>query len=230
MAANIAAPSAQAWSVLQTFIGLFITSHIVCITNGDFNAMPPIPITLSMTTPSSSNLSTMAFVPNAVASTNARNTCGAVVPNVKPAIVPLSNWLASGVRRPFIQSVASMVLSLTGIFSASSVSLTIILSQVSSTIFSMSSSESLSLTTCGRMLRTGNSSIRLNIAYTSPKLDCPASKPTMPGMTLPSTCPQMPLIHFVPISSYEATMTSHVDVPITRTSVWGLTPAPTAPM
>ena len=207
-----------------------MTSHMVCITNGDFRAIPPMPITLSMTTPSSSNLSTIAFVPKAVASTRARNTCGAVVPRVKPATVPLSSWFASGVRRPLIQSVAIIVLSLTGIFSASSVSLTIILSHVSSTIWSTSSLLSLPPSVCGSMFLTGNSSMRLNIAYTSPKLDWPASRPTIPGITLPSTWPQIPLMHFVPISSYDATITSHVDVPITLTRVCVVTPAPTAPM
>ena len=91
VAANIAAPNAHAWSVLQTFIGLLMTPHIVCITNGDLSAMPPMPMTLSITIPSLSNLSTIAFVPYAVASTNARKTCGAFEPRVNPAIVPFNN-------------------------------------------------------------------------------------------------------------------------------------------
>ena len=87
----MAAPNAHAWSVRQTLIGISSTSLNVCITKGDFRAIPPIPITLSICTPSLRNRSTMAFEPKAVASTSARKIRGAVLPNVSPVIVPFSN-------------------------------------------------------------------------------------------------------------------------------------------
>ena len=64
----------------------------------------------------------------------------------------------------------------------------------------------------------------------SPKADCPASKPTNPGSTEPSTWPQIPLMQRPPTSSLPATMMSQVDVPMIRVSIPGATDAPTAPI
>ena len=143
-------------------MGILSTSLIVCITNGDLRAIPPMPITLSIWTPSLRIRSTMAFDPKAVASTNARNIRGAVLPRVRPVMVPFSNWLASGVLRPFIQSVASIVLSLEGIFSASLDSSGIILSQASCISFSFVSASISSEAPI--MFFIGNSSTFLNQA------------------------------------------------------------------
>ena len=45
---------------------------------------------------------------------------------------------------------------------------------------------------------------------------CPASIPIIPGITEPSTCPQIPLISFPFISAAGATIISHVEVPTMR--------------
>ena len=57
----------------------------------------------------------------------------------------------------------------------------------------------------------------------------PHFRPHMPGITEPSTCPQMPLIVLLPTTSVGDTIMSQVDVPITRTRVNSSTSAPTAP-
>jgi len=116
----MAAPKAQAWSELATLMGMFKTSESVCITKGDFFATPPIAITCLMGTPSLMKRSTMALEPNAVASTMALNNLMASVPRLSPEIAALSEWLASGVRRPLTQSSATGSLSVTGSFAASS--------------------------------------------------------------------------------------------------------------
>ena len=58
----------------------------------------------------------------------------------------------------------------------------------------------------------------LEPASKSPKADCPASSPSMPGITEPSTCPQMPATSRLPTSAVGATTMSQVLVPITFTS------------
>src|SRR5690606_18483735 len=78
-------------------------------------------------------------------------------------------------------------------------------------------------------LSTGQYNTSLNHANTSPKADCPASKPTSPGITEPSTCPQIPRTGNVPLASLGDTIISHVEVPITRTKVLLSIFAPTAP-
>src|SRR5680860_465041 len=75
----------------------------------------------------------------------------------------------------------------------------------------------------------GQESTSLNQANTSPKADCPASKPIIPGITEPSTCPQIPLTVLEPIVPLEETIISQVEVPITSTSAWSSILAPTAP-
>ena len=52
----------------------------------------------------------------------------------------------------------------------------------------------------------------------------------MPGMTEPSTCPQMPGTSLSPMTSCGATMMSQVEVPMIFNSVALRMPAPTAPM
>ncbi len=83
-----------------------MTSATICMTKGDFFATPPIAITSRTGIPSSAKRSTIRREPNAVASTSARNIRGASLPSVSPVIAPRSDWSASGVRRPFIQSTA----------------------------------------------------------------------------------------------------------------------------
>ena len=90
-AANIAAPKAQACSDLATLIGIPNTSASVCITRGDFNEIPPIPITLSISMPFSRKRSTIAFDPKAVASTNALKMMGALLARFSPVSVPFTN-------------------------------------------------------------------------------------------------------------------------------------------
>jgi len=52
----------------------------------------------------------------------------------------------------------------------------------------------------------------------------------MPGMTEPSTWPQMPATHFFPTARVGATMTSQVEVPMIFTMVRSVMRPPTAPM
>ena len=52
----------------------------------------------------------------------------------------------------------------------------------------------------------------------------------MPGMTDPSTCPQIPAMHFAPTAFRGATSTSQVEVPMIFTIVRSVMPPPTAPM
>lgn len=61
----------------------------------------------------------------------------------------------------------------------------------------------------------------------SPNADCPASSPTMPGTTLPSTWPQIPAMARSPMVASSAIRMSQVEVPITFTSA--LLPAPAPP-
>ena len=211
----MAAPRAHAWSLSSTRIFMPAMSAMVCMTKGDLRAMPPMAITSSMLTPSSRKRSLMARDPKAVASTSALKTAGAEVPSVSPSMAPRMRGSRSGVRRPLCQSRATGSSSVTGSFCASSVSR-----------LRISPSRSLR---SGHSCCRGHASMRRNQAYMSPKADCPASSPTSPGRTEPSTCPHMPRTALSPISSYVATAMSQVEVPITFTSVPGRMPAPTAP-
>ena len=51
----------------------------------------------------------------------------------------------------------------------------------------------------------------------------------MPGMMEPSTCPQMPAMHFLPTARCGATIMSHVDVPMIFTRVRSVMQPPTPP-
>ena len=104
----------------------------------------------------------MAFDPKAVASTSARKISGAELARFRPVIVPFTSWLASGVRRPFIQSTARMVLSLTGTLAASSERAGMILPAVSSISFALVSASIRLL--LDRMFSSGQANTFLNQA------------------------------------------------------------------
>jgi len=58
--------------------------------------MPPMVTTSFIIIPSSINLSTIAFDPKAVASTNALKIFGAVVPKDRSVTTPFNFWSAKG--------------------------------------------------------------------------------------------------------------------------------------
>ena len=81
----------------------------------------------------------------------------------------------------------------------------------------------------GRNSCNGQRSSFLYHAYTSPKAACPASKPMSPGITEPSTWPQMPLMRLSPTFSAAETRISQVDVPTILVRTSSDMEAPTAP-
>ena len=163
-AANIAAPRAQVWSLSATRISFPRTSASVCITYGDFFAMPPVAMIFCISIPSFSIRSFIALAPNAVASTRDLNTCGADVPRLMPVNAPFAFGSRSGVRRPFIQSMDTGSSGAGLIMDASSVS--------RSSRFFSTDIAALSLSP---MSLSGQPSSRLNHAYRSPNAAWPAS-------------------------------------------------------
>src|SRR6185312_11405292 len=208
VAANMAAPKALVCSDLLILIGMFKTSAIICITNGDFLAIPPIPIIPFTDTPCFINLSTIALLPKQVDSTSERKILGASVPSVKPVTAPLSKGLASGVRLPFSQSTLSSLSSFNGICAAELLNSGIILSMI--LLIESSGNSDLS-----KIYFKGHASKFLNHAYMSPNADCPASIPIIPGITDPFTNPQIPGTYLPFILFDGATKISQVEVPMT---------------
>src|SRR5690606_12718279 len=96
--------------------------------------------------------------------------------------------------------------------------------------FSFLRISSLTSVVLSRRLSSGQDTRFLNHAYVSPKADCPASSPIIPGMIDPFTCPQIPRTSLLSISSVGATSMSQVDVPITLLRWYGSICPPTAPM
>src|SRR5690606_19205408 len=194
-------PKAQVCSELCTLMVIPDTSAIVCIMYGDFFGIPPRAINPRTGIPSSTNLSTIALAPKQAASTSAWYICSGLVDKFKPITADFNHCLASGVLLPFNQSRA------------------ISLCSVSLDAASFSSFKILSSIFCANSLSSahcsGQLSNFLNQAKVSPKLDCPASNPIIPGITEPSTCPQIPRTVLSFISSFGATKISQVEVPIT---------------
>ncbi len=151
-----------------------------------------MPTTVFICIPSSLKRSAIFLEPKHMALIKALKIWGALLPKDKSAMALFKFWSASGVRRPLIQSSAMGILSSMGMASAASDSFLIKLISISSFKFCFCSSERIPevITKCS----TGQESTSLNQANRSPKADCPASRPISPGITDPSTCPQIPLM------------------------------------